>query len=335
VQLLDRSVLKPVGFARDEGLVDYTARSFLGYRLLTEFFAFPEKFLFVDFTGLSKQLFVQTGATNRLDLYVYLNESSQDLERNITRETFQLGCAPLVNLFQVRAEPIPLKQNVYEYRVVPDARRPKSHEIFSIDSVVATSPQDEELAFTPLYSTRHGDSADARRAFWHMSRRRSTSVGDDVDHGTEVFLSLADLDAAPIDFDQWVLDVRTTCLNRDLPGRLPFGGGQPHLEIASGGAMAKVACLVPPTRTLRPALDDAVLWRLVSMLSLSHLSLVDGGDASDPNAAGAALREVLALHDWMASSHSRTIVEGLSGVTHRRVVGRAGGAAPGGFCRGV
>jgi type VI secretion system protein ImpG len=218
---------------------------------------------------------------------------------------------------------------VYEYRVVPNARRPRSHEVFSIDRVVATSPQDEELTFAPLYSTNHGAGADERRAFWHIARRPSTTVGDDVDHGTEVYLSLADLDAAPVDLDQWILDVRTTCLNRDLPGRLPFGGGQPQLQIASGGAMAKAACLTPPTKTLRPALDDAVLWRLVSMLSLNHLSLVDGEDQ------GAALREVLAIYDWVASAHSRTIVEGLAGVSSRRVVGRAGGAASGGFCRGV
>jgi type VI secretion system protein ImpG len=144
-----------------------------------------------------------------------------------------------------------------------------------------------------------------------------------------VFLSLADLDATPVDMAQWILDVRTTCTNRDLANRLPFGGGQPHLQIASGGAMAKVACLTPPTKTLRPALDDGVLWRLVSMLSLNHLSLVDGEDR------GAALREVLALHDWVGSDASRTIVEGLASVASRRVVGRAGGAAAGGFCRGV
>jgi type VI secretion system protein ImpG len=107
------------------------------------------------------------------------------------------------------------------------------------------------------------------------------------------------------------------------------------LQIASGGAMARVACLVPPTKTLRPALDDAVLWRLVSMLSLNHLSLVDSSDGADGGEAGAALREVLTLHDWMASTHSRTIVEGLAGISYRRVVGRAGGAASGGFCRGV
>jgi type VI secretion system protein ImpG len=97
----------------------------------------------------------------------------------------------------------------------------------------------------------------------------------------------------------------------------------------TAGALAKPECLTPPTRTLRPALEDAVLWRLVSMLSLNHLSLVDGVDE------GAALREVLGLHDLAASSQSRTMIEGLSSVSSRRVVGRAGAAAAGGFCRGV
>lgn len=328
-QTLERDCLRPVGFQRDEGLVDYSAQSFLGYRLLSEFFGFPEKFLFIDIAGLSPRILQAAGRENRLDVYIFLNASSQDLERNVDRDTFQLGCTPLVNLFQHRAEPIQLKQQVYEYRVAPDARRPKAHEIFSIDRVVATSPQDEVIEFLPLYSVRHGNAADPRRAYWHMARRNSSPVAGEVDHGTEVFLSLADLDAAPVDLDQWILDVQTTCLNRDLPGRLPFGGGQPHLQIASGGAMAKVDCLTPPTKTLRPALEDAVLWRLISMLSLNHLSLVDGIDQ------GAALREVVALYDLAASPQTRTMIAGLTSVTSRRVVGRAGGAAAGGFCRGV
>src|SRR5262249_29278533 len=40
--------IQPVGFARDEGLFPYPSRSFVGYRLLTEYFTFPQKFLFVD-----------------------------------------------------------------------------------------------------------------------------------------------------------------------------------------------------------------------------------------------------------------------------------------------
>src|SRR5262249_17880355 len=49
---LPPSSLKAVGFEPDEGMLPYTARSFTGYRLLTEYFAFPEKFLFFDVTGL-------------------------------------------------------------------------------------------------------------------------------------------------------------------------------------------------------------------------------------------------------------------------------------------
>jgi len=326
---LDRSSIRQVGFQRDEGLVDYSARSFLGYRLLSELFAFPEKFLFFDVFDLSQAVLETAGQGNQLDLFVFLDQPAQDLERNVERDMFALGCTPLVNLFQQRAEPIQLKQEVYEHRIVPDARRHKSHEVYSINKVVATSPSEEQTEFLPLFSIRHGDSSNRRTGFWHATRQSSISTGDDVEYGTEMYLSPIDLDGKAADFEGWVADVSVTCLNRDMPGRLPFGGGQPHLQIASGGVLAKMACLTPPTKTLRPPLDDALLWRMVSMLSLNHLSLVDGVDR------GAALREVLMLYDTGASEQTRTMIEGLVGVDCRRVVGRAGGAAAGGFCRGL
>ena len=326
---LDRSCIQPVGFQRDEGLVDYSARSFLGYRLLSELFAFPEKFLFFDLSGLSQTVLEATGQASQLDLFVFLDQPASDLQRNVERDTFALGCTPLVNLFQQRAEPIQLKKEVYEHRIVPDARRHKSHEVHSINKVVATSPSDEQTEFMPLFSVRHGDTRGRHSGFWHATRKASISSSDDVEYGTEMYLSPIDLDGEPEDFDGWVADVSITCLNRDMPGRLPFGGGQPLLQIASGGVLAKMVCLTPPTKTLRPPLDDGLLWRLVSMLSLNHLSLVDGADR------GAALREVLMLYDTSASEQTRKMIEGLVGVDSRRIVGRAGGAAAGGFCRGL
>ncbi len=326
---LDKSCIQPVGFQRDEGLVDYSPRSFLGYRLLTELFAFPEKFLFIDVGGLSQQVLQRAGKGNQLELYIFLDQPAPDLERHIERDTFALGCTPLVNLFEQRAEPIQLKREQYEYRIVPDARRHRAHEVHSITKVVATSLADEQVELLPLFSIRHGDRKHQGSGFWHATRQSSTSTGEDVEYGTEVFLSPIDLDGQPDDFDGWVADVSLTCLNRDLPGRLPFGGGQPKLQIAAGGALASISCLTPPTKTLRPPLDDALLWRLVSMQSLNHLSLVDGTDR------GAALREVLMLYDTAASEQTRMMIEGLVSVESRRTVARAGGAAAGGFCRGL
>jgi type VI secretion system protein ImpG len=312
--VLPADALRPVGFEPDEGMFPYPARSFPGYRLLTEYFAFPSKFLFADLTGLDKELMSRMG--NRLDVYVYLNRASADLEQNLSSDTFRLGCTPMVNLFRQRAEPIALTHAESEYRVVPDVRRPLAMEVYGIDRVTATSPDGETVEYLPFYSTRHSEGHADRPAFWHAARRPAGHKQGQVDPGTEVYLSLVDLGFQPSARAGWTLDVETTCLNRDLPHRLPFGGGQPRLQLTEGGGpLAPLACLTPPTRTLRPALKHGTGWRLVSHLVLNHLSL-EGDEAAS------ALREILKLYDFTDSADTRARIDGVVGVSSRRVVGR-------------
>ena len=321
--------ISPVGFARDEGLCDYSPRSFPGYRLLTEYFAFPEKFLFFDLQGLSPAILDRVGQEGHLEIFIYLNRHLPGLEQQVGRETFRLGCSPLTNLYKQRAEPISWSHTQSEYRVVPDARRPAAHEVYSIDRVVATNSRDRELEFAPFYSSRHALSGDEPRAFWHMTRRSAGYAAGQVDRGTEVYLSLVDLDFRPAQREQWTLDIETTCLNRDLPGRLQFGGGHPHLFLSPAGPVDTIECLTPPTPTYRPTLRRGTLWRLISQLSLNHLSLAD-------NQLGAeALREILRLYDMLDTAETRTMIDGLTGISSRRMVGRVAGAQAAGFCRGT
>jgi type VI secretion system protein ImpG len=312
--VLPADALRPVGFGPDEGLLPYPARSFPGYRLLTEYFAFPNKFLFVDLTGLDEALLSRMG--NRLDVCIYLSRASADLEQNLSADTFRLGCTPMVNLFRQRAEPIALTHAEPEYRVVPDARRPLAMEVYGVERVAATSPDGEAVEYLPFYSTRHAEGSADRPAFWHATRRPGGYKGGQVDFGTEIYLSLVDLGFQPSAPAGWTLDVETTCLNRDLPYRLPFGGGQPRLQRSEGGGpLAPLVCLTPPTRTLRPALKHGTGWRLVSHLVLNHLSL-EGDEAA------AALREILKLYDFTDSADTRGRIDGVVGVSSRRVVGR-------------
>ena len=171
---LDRNSLRPVGFERDEGMFPYAARSFLGYRLLTEFFTFPQKFLFVDLAGLERQALRKLD--RRCEIFVYLDATTLDLEQNIDAATFRLGCAPIVNLYRQRAEPIALSHHLSEYRVVADARRPLAHEVYSIDRVTATSPDNETLEYGPFYSLRHG-SGDSRRGDNALLARAARACG--------------------------------------------------------------------------------------------------------------------------------------------------------------
>src|SRR5262249_17693019 len=136
--LLDPDCLRQVGFERDEGMLPYTPRSFLGYRLLSEFFAFPQKFLFADLTGLDQRTPRRLGSTP--GIFLYPDTEWPDLEQTPSGDPSRLGCTRVITLFQQRAEPIQLTHSEFEYRVVPDARRPLANEVYSVDRVTASYP---------------------------------------------------------------------------------------------------------------------------------------------------------------------------------------------------
>ena len=326
--VLERDCLVPVGFERDEALVPYSARSFAGYRLLSEYFAFPQKFCFFELSGLSPELL--GGLGSEVEVCFYVNETPSDLEQNVSADTFRLGCTPMVNLYEQRSEPIRLNHLDNEYRVCPDARRPKATEIYSVNRVTATSPKGDSVEYQPFYSFKHAVSRDDQTTFWYATRRPSRQEEHHVDHGTEIFLSLVDLGFTTSVPATWTLDVETTCLNRDLPKRLPFGGGQPLLHLPDGGPISRLTCLTPPTATYRPELGSGAMWKVISHLSLNHLSITDLQRSPD------ALREILKLYDYSEQPDTRSKIAGILSVGSRRVVGRVRSAnSLSGFCRGV
>ncbi|MCA9168965.1 MAG: type VI secretion system baseplate subunit TssF [Planctomycetales bacterium] len=325
-QFCDDSV-SMVGFERNEALVADTARSFPGYRLLSELFSFPEKFSFFDVAGITPEFRAQADS-DRLEVVLYLDRHVADLDRWVTSQTIRLGCTPIVNLYRQRAEPIRWDQARFEYRIVPDARRPLAHEIQSILSVIGTSPRDEVVEFRPFYSVQHAAPRDDA-AYWYARRARAGYAGGQIDRGTEMYLSLVDLNFQSAELANWTIDVETTCVNRDLPSRLPFGAGQPTLRLTGKASVASVECLTAPSPTYRPNLDEQNLWKLISHLSLGHLSIVDGANGAD------ALREILRVYDPTGTPEVASMIEGVKQISNRRTVGRVRGGAAAGFCRGV
>ncbi len=161
--------LRPVGFEEDEGMLPYPRRSFIGYRLLQEYFTFPDKFFFLDLTGLETVL--ATGFKDRAEIVFLispfeLTDRRQSLELGVSAKTFRLGCTPAINLFEQTAEPILLTHRRFDYPVTPDIRRPNSMEIFSVDEVVSVRPDSQEpVRFEPLYSYRHATMRNRRADF--------------------------------------------------------------------------------------------------------------------------------------------------------------------------
>jgi len=309
------SAISPVGFEEDEAVLPFSKRSFPGYRLLFEYFCFPEKFLFFDLLGLDRLRETEMGDT--LNIWIYLNKIAKS-NLIVKKDTFCLYATPAVNLFSKTAEPIRVEQRKTEYQVVPDLRKRESTEVYSVDSVTASTsaPEDEQYEYRPFYSMRHhlsGGDSKSRRAYWHIQRRHSEKKGD---NGTEVFLSFADLDFNPADPGVETILLHTTCTNRDLPSRLPFGasGGDFDLEIAA--PLVKVSGMMKPTPCRRPSLGGGLHWRLISHLSLNYLSIIQGGEE--------ALREILRLYDFDNSPTTRQQISGITRLKSQYVTKRMG-----------
>jgi type VI secretion system protein ImpG len=304
---LGRNALETVGFGTDDGLLPYPPSSFIGYRLLTEFFIFPEKFMFIDISGLSEK--IPDNAGNTLDLYFYLASTDIELEHNVSETTFALGCTPIVNLFPHTADPIKIDHTQSEYQIIPDARRPIGYEVYSVDQVTATTSSGEEEVYTPFYGLNHDQQDTEHHSFWFTSRRDSKMGVFDRDEGTDMYLSLVDLHFNPNLPDDRTIIMETTCSNRDLPEKLPFTSEQPKLQcVDSAPPCTRIRCLTQPTSVVRPPLRNHARWRLISHLNLNYLSLTGRDDAT------MALKEILRLYDFKESSVTRALIESIVSV---------------------
>jgi type VI secretion system protein ImpG len=323
---LQASSLKPVGFETSDAMLPQMPRSFPGYRLLAEYFAFPEKFLFMDVTGLDAA--ACDGFGDDFEILIHLRDVTPP-PGEIDHSTFQLGCTPIINLFTKMAEPVQLTQQQHEYRIIPDVHRQLATEVYSIDSVATIDPTlQQSRSFKPFYYYGHSDPAGTGDAFWYGTRRGSQRKDDP---GSEVYLSLVDLEFNPHVPAVDTLIVRTTCTNRDLPARLPFGGMEGDFESETAGPISRVRCLKKPTPSLRSPMRRGAHWRLISHLSLNHLSIVSGGENGEPD----PLREILLLYDFMDSAATRKQIAGLIGIDTRVVVRQMGSRIGAGFVRGT
>ncbi|WP_444993979.1 type VI secretion system baseplate subunit TssF [Aliikangiella sp. IMCC44359] len=309
---LGKDSIKPVGFNEEEGLLPYPAASFMGYRLITEYFVFPEKFMFIDISNLAHNITEYAG--KQLDLYIYLRSSDIELEHNISEQTFALGCTPVINLFEHRAEPIKLDHTQLEYQLVPDVRRPIGYEVYSTNKVVGSTSTGQPREFHALYGLNHENQNSDADAFWFAARRSAKLNNNERDEGTDVFLSLVDLQFNPNLLEDYTLTVDTTCSNRDLPSKLPFNLDQPKLQcVDSAPPCSKIRCLTQPTTTVRPPLRNHARWRLISHLNLNYLSLTGRDDATQ------SLQEILRLYDFKESSVTQGLIAAILNVNARPI----------------
>ena len=282
--------LRPAGFDAEESLLPFVRRSMDGHRLLQEYFALPEKFLFFDLEGLeplTREGFGEEAEIVFLFSIFERAERQQVLELGVSERTFRLGCTPAINLFPQSCEPILLSQTRHEYTIVPDSRHFDSMEIFSIDEVTATNPRlRQSVVLEPMHAYRHQTRNREDLAFWTASRHLN-EFGERVP--STMFISVVDLTGSFTEPEADVLMVRTLCTNFDLPSRFQMGSETGDFEALGHEAAKTVIALRRPTPSITPVGGQGHFWRLISLLSLNYLSLNEEGRT--------AMQEILRLHN--------------------------------------
>ncbi len=319
--------IKPVGFSDKEGLLPYPENSFPGYRLVTEYFAFPEKFLFID---LEFEADVLYSFDQRLNIHFYLNTFVPTLVPQVSRDSFALGCAPVVNLFSQQADPVRVDHTQLEYPVIVDSRRPRDFEVYAVEKVTAISGSGTAAECLPFYGTGYRDRSAESPAFWRLHRRSAKLGNLERDDGTDVFISISDRKFNPIEATGYTLMIRTIASNRDRPAGLDFGRGRLKLQCVDGSPpCSSIHALTQPTRCLRPPLDRSVQWNLITHLNLNSRSLTGQPDNAE------ALRELLGLYDFKNHSANRNIIEAITRVHSSPATAAVTVDGRLAFCRGM
>jgi type VI secretion system protein ImpG len=335
--LLPKSAVAPLGFADDEALLPGDRRSFRGYRLLQEYFAFPQRFHFLDVRGL-RQALARVGG-DEAEIVLLLNRADAQLEQTLDASNFALNCTPAINLFKRRADRISVGGEQFEYHVLVDRTRPMDFEVYQVDEVTGygTGPGAEQT-FRPFYTARDLGSLHHDKAFFHIRReprllsQRQRKVGPRSSYvGSETFITIVDAAESPYRGDLRQLGLSVWCTNRDLPLTMPLGVGKTDFILDLGAPVSAVRCLAGPSEPHPSFAEGAVAWRLLNHLSLNYLSLTD----SDAQRGAVALRELLALYCRAGDLNAQRQVEGVHSIATKSVTRRMPSPGPITFGRGL
>ena len=335
--LIKQAAVLPLGFAENEALLPYTPRSFQGYRLLQEYFAFPDRYMFVELTQLQPAL--QQCGDNEVDIFILLNRSNPRLVNEIDKSRFALFCTPAINVFPKRAERIHLTHQTNEYHIVPDRTRSLDYEVYQIREVTGFgSASVEQQAFLPFYQVSSDTSHKQQRAYYSTMRLprvisskqklqgpRSSYVGN------EVYIAIVDSNEAPFKSDLRQLGLETLCTNRDLPLQLPIGIGETDFTIQTGAPVKSIRCLSGPTKPRPSNAHKDTTWKLINHLSLNYLSLINNNEKE----GATAFRSLLSLYGDNSDLSFRKQIEGVLSIQSKPIVRRINTAGPIVFGRGL
>ncbi len=280
----------------DYSILPYSKQTFPGFRLLQEYFSFPEKFFFIEINGL--QNFKSSGESNYFEVKI-------DFTRKLLREKWPgvnnilLHCAPIVNLFSRSTEEVVVNQRLPEYYIIPDLDRRKSREIYSVDKIAGISENKfEQYKYIPITSHDILETSDPEynyKRFYSIFRR--TQQHDMAETYIRLFGPSIEMESFPKE----TLSIEATLSNGFLPSAyLEAGSIKEPINFPAGIEASNIT--VPQEMFECPDRQN-YLWSLIAHLSVSYSTLADEG----------SFKSILNLYNW-TKSHNHPNKKRINGI---------------------
>lgn len=265
---LPANVIEASGQRADLNLLPWPVGAHPAWRVLYEYFALPQKLLFLDVTGLERWRTRGQASTMRLR---FVFDELPDWTPEVDASSFVMHATPAVNLYPQDAHPLRIDNRQPEYRVQATANGRRNAQVFSIEHVSTRQGNGGETVLQPF-------SAFAQDQPAYQIRIRPAALHGGYDH----FLSMPYAPGRPP--VEQTLSVQLTCCDGALPDSLRLGDIREPTDTSPVRVGFSNITGVTPHRP--PFIEGDLLWRVLSHLNANHLTLANRDH----------LRELLALH---------------------------------------
>jgi type VI secretion system protein ImpG len=299
--------VQPLGFGEEQSLLPVNLRNYQEYRLLKEYFVFPQKFLFFRLLKL-QDAFKQVDSDSLKVVFVMKNENLL-LETSISGKNFSLYSTPVINIFEKRLDRLSISDRKVEYQVNADNSKLHDYEILQINKIEAyNNKNDNTLLFKPFYQVSEYDNK--KNLYYSINRRL---IQEDENHklGTDTYISLLDIHSLYYEKIVSELAITALCSNRAVPSDIPVNtSAKTDFFMSSQFPIKAVKLIERPTKPNYTYLNSVSDWTIVNHLKVSYKNILD----KEPHENTEILQELLKLYACSDKLQDRKQIKGLTNV---------------------
>lgn len=300
VTRLPASAVRAAGFDARLQLLPWPVGAHPAGRILQEYFALPEKHLFIDLEGL------RHWRDRRDDLHIrFVLNGRPEWTPAVSRDSFVLNATPGVNLYGQEGHPVQVTHKQTEYRIQSAAHTRRHARIFMVERVTMRDAQGADVALRPFSAFVPGAPS------YQVRIRPSPLETNGYDH----YLSLPYAQGRqPRDH---TLSLHLLCTDGDRANGLRLG----DIREPTDNSPPQVACanILGVTAHRAPHIQGDLLWRILSHQNANHVTLVNRDTLcellmlylpqrqSDGHRDAAALRQIESIEDVRATQQRRMV----------------------------